>query len=158
MARAFRIAKAEYAKDTQQMLFGEGAKEFGGRWNTPGRPVIYTSASIALALLEVIANIGRPASIPLHKIIDMDVPDNLIQQADPVILPHGWDALGLSPLTQSIGNSWLDEGSSAVLQVPSVIIPDESNYLINPAHPDFRRIGIGEMRDFLFDPRLKPGG
>ena len=156
MARAFRIAKAKHAGSVRQMLSGAGASQYGGRWNTPGRPIIYASDSAALALLEVLVHIKRSEVVRAYKLIDLDIPDNLIQQMSETTLPRDWRVPHFNPpSTQSIGDDWFDNSTSAALQIPSVIVPNGSNYLINPTHPDFNLIRPGEIKDFPFDPRLK---
>jgi RES domain-containing protein len=152
---AWRIVKRRYAK----LAFdGEGARLFGGRWNSPGRPVIYVSESRALATLELLAGLGSTAPLPAWVIAGVRFPESLVADLGeilaPEVLPDGWDATPPTSVSQGIGDRWLDEAPSAVLQVPSVIVPAECNYLLNPRHPDFGRIDLGEPQELRLDPRV----
>ena len=158
MLEAWRIVKRRYAK---RAFDGEGARLFGGRWNSPGRPVIYVSESRALATLELLAGLGSTAPLPAWVIAGVRFPESLVtdlvgtlEKIDQDHLPTGWDATPPTSVSQGIGDRWLDEAPSAVLRVPSVIVPAESNYLLNPRHPDFGQIEIGEMQELRVDPRL----
>lgn len=153
MAQAFRIARAAYAGTPDQMLSGDGAKQFGGRWNRPGRSMVYASETRALAMLETIVRNRNPAA--KFKIISLQIPDALILELGPADLPSGWDALSADPSqARDIGDAWFDQGSSAVLRIPSAIVPAEANYLLNTTHLDFLRIAHDRIQDFPFDPRL----
>ncbi len=112
---AWRIFKKKHRASA---FAGEGARRFGGRWNSKGVAIIYTSGTVSLAVLEILVHLETPRL--------------------------------------SIGDNWVGSGVSAVLRVPSVIIPSEFNYLLNPVHEDFRRCVWGKPRLFKFDPRLAP--
>ena len=156
MARAFRVAAPRYARAPNEMLSGAGAKRFGGRWNTPGRAVVYASGSLALAILEIAVHLDNANVLPAFKALELDIPDGLIQRLDKRALPPGWNAPTVNPVqAQSIGDRWFDDGLSAVLEVPSAVIPLESNYLLNPSHPGFSRVGVGAVKDCPFDMRIK---
>lgn len=133
---------------------GTGAALIGGRWNSPGRPVIYGSMSYACAMLEVLvhANIGR---IPLtHRYAAADIPDDVAVERRAVDeLPVGWDANNNSS-ARKFGDRWLSEARSAVLLVPSVVARLEWNALVNPTHPDAARLTIMEAAPVLWDKRL----
>ena len=155
MFEAWRIVKRRY---TETAFDGEGARLFGGRWNSPGRPVIYVSESRALAMLEILAGLGSTAVLPAWVMIGVRFPKEIVTGIEDLLggdgLPDAWDAAPPTFVTQGIGDRWLEEASSAVLRIPSVIVPAESNYLLNPRHPEFQRIKIGEPEELRLDPRL----
>lgn len=154
--RAFRIAKARHARNPAEMLSGRGALLYGGRWSSPGRPVVYASSSAALATLEIAVHLNTPAVIPAYTILDLEIPDAVILHVDPADLPAGWDEPLINPApVQAWGDVWFDDRISAVLAVPSAVVPSESNYLINPGHEAFDRIVIGTLQRHPFDPRIK---
>lgn len=132
---------------------GEGARLYGGRWNSKGIPVVYTAGSQSLAVLEMLVQddplraryIMIPATLP--KAVK-------IERLTPGQLPAEWRTLAARDLTQAVGDEWLKRKSSAVLAVPSAVIPTETNYLINPLHPAFGQIEIGAPQDFFTDQRL----
>jgi RES domain-containing protein len=133
---------------------GMGAALYGGRWNRIGTEVIYASQSASLAALEVLVHYSvLPKD---HVLTEIQVPDTLaILRIERDRLPDGWDAESPMPATQDIGEIWVREGRHALLSVPSSIIPNERNFIINPAHPAFVEIGFLPPLHFHFDPRLK---
>jgi RES domain-containing protein len=133
---------------------GEGARLYGGRWNHKGIPVIYCGATISLCAVEVLAN---SAGLPTGMVrIEAELPDSLpVTTIDAGTLPSAWDAALPSLSTKEIGTKWVGEGATAVLSVPSAVIPNERNYLLNPKHPDFALIKFRDPQPFVFDPRLK---
>jgi RES domain-containing protein len=145
----WRIVKPEYADDAYS---GEGARRAGGRWNSPGVPVAYCSETVALATLELLANIPRRFRLPEYVLVSCRFDESLVRQIGP--LPDDWAGYPAPPEVQAIGNSWLLSGASAVLKVPSAIIQSEFNYVLNPEHPDFRSIDIGQPMPFRVDYRL----
>ncbi len=150
MPEAWRIVRERHAATA---LSGEGAARFGGRWNSRGVAVVYTSSTKSLAALENLVHLNPP--VPVRYVaIRLDFDDDLLQTFPLKSLPADW-RLEPPPLsTQKIGDAWVKEARSAVLALPSVIISGEPNYLINPAHPDFRKISVGKPEKFAFDPRL----
>ena len=134
---------------------GEGAKRFGGRWNRPGTPVVYTSESLSLAALELFVHLGSDGfTIPFVH-FKVSIPSNIkiitIKDKD---LPTDWQSEPPAPSTMDIGSAWVKGNTSAVLGVPSVIVPGEKNFLLNINHPDFKRIKIGRPERFTFDRRM----
>ena len=127
---------------------------YGGRWNSPGRRVVYVSETRALGTLEVLAGLQSTSQIPDYVAFGVRFEGSLVTRLDMEELPDGWDAKPPTTKSQGIGDRWLDNATSAILKVPSVIVPAESNYLLNPAHPDFRTIEIAEAEDLDLDPRL----
>ncbi len=146
--RAFRVADGRHA-----VFDGNGAAVYGGRWNSPGRRVIYGAETYAGALLEILAhaNIGR---IPKNQVyIEIHVPDGVpIEVLDAGDLP-GWDAADLEA-SRAYGDAWYDQGRTAVLLVPSVVTRIERNVLINQDHPDFARVSATEPVRVAWDARL----
>lgn len=148
---AWRITSAEHA-DTA--FSGEGAKEYGGRFNSVGTPVVYTSDSISLATLELLAKAGRRQRLSDRVVLPVTFDKNHVIVYEEKDLPEGWDERPHGPASQQIGDQWIESESSVVLQVPSVVVPAEHNYLINPEHPEFEELEIGEPRPLDPDPRL----
>jgi len=126
-----------------------------GRWTLRGRPIVYTSGSISLAVLEYTPRCGRrgwvPASALGRAVIPDDVPIDVVTLAD---LPRNWSAPDPPPKLRDIGQRWLERGPSAVLKVPSAIVVEEWNYLLNPHHADFKKLALGKPKRYLFDRRL----
>lgn len=132
---------------------GEGAAKYGGRWNSSGVPLVYTSGSQALAILELRVHLNPP--MPLRYVLfPVQFDESLMERLSPASLPWDWTDHPPAPSTQRLGNAWAVSERSAVLEVPSVLVPGEPNYLLNPVHPDFQRIRIGTPEPFTLDPRL----
>jgi RES domain-containing protein len=147
---AFRIVKARHARSA---FSGEGARVAGGRWNRPGHVVVYASASLALAALETFLHLGEDAVHLRFVYFEAEIPQTLaIQRCRKP--PPGWRAEPPEEEAMRYGSRWLRAGRTAVLEVPSAIVPSESNYLLDPLHPDFRRIRISRAIPFVFDPRM----
>jgi RES domain-containing protein len=149
MPQAWRIVKTKHASTA---FDGEGAKLNGGRWNSAGVRVVYVSFSKSLAALETLVHLKLPVTSK-YLAIPVEFDNALVEVFLPKNLPTGWNIEPPPPGTQEIGDRWVKEQRSAILALPSVITR-ESNYLINPAHPDFKRISIGSPEPFTFDPRL----
>lgn len=134
---------------------GGGARNAGGRWNSAGYAVVYTSAAISLAALEFLVHLGRNRSVKDLVLVSAEIPDGLtMERVDVSALPSDWRRYPAPDYLQTIGNAWIDRSVATVLAVPSAVIPQETNYLLNPAHPDFRRIRIGRPAEFSLDFRL----
>jgi len=153
MAAGWRIVPEDRAGDA---FVGEGAKVYGGRWNSPGFAVVYGSQHKSLAALEQIVHLN-PRSASRFKAFSFHFPPSLIDSLSTGDLPKDWRQEPPPPSTQQFGDAWVREARSAVLAVPSIIIPEELNYVLNPAHADFQRITIAKSQDFVFDPRLLAG-
>jgi len=134
---------------------GEGARLHGGRWNSPGVRAVYTSESRALAVLEVMAGLGGTHVLRTYSLVPISIREASVEELTPSTLPRGWDARPPGTASQALGDAWLAAARSAVLRVPSVIIPTEHNYVLNPAHKDFASIGIGRPETITIDPRLR---
>ena len=145
------MVKAKYAAHA---FDGEGARLYGGRWNSPGLAVTYCSATASLAVLEVFANVQRAELLSRYVLISCSFEERLITTIDVASLPDNWRHSPAPPELQSIGDGWLRSSRSAVLSVPSAIIEHERNYLINATHSDFRRIKRSSPEPFSLDLRL----
>lgn len=153
MLTGWRIIKARYAAAA---FDGEGARLLGGRWNSPGLPVVYTAASQALAALEMLVHIGNSAVLPAYVSVACSFDESIVLRLDRQRLPRSWRTYPAPPRLALVGDAWLKDGTSAVLDVPNAIIPTESNYLLNPRHADFASIAIRKPQPFEFDVRLLP--
>jgi RES domain-containing protein len=142
----WRLCRRPYAD-----LSGEGARILGGRWNSPGRPVVYFAEHPALAALEVRVHLDLPFELLPNDYVLMRValPDRLIAGIDE---PRGETMSGGQTVTT--GDAWLAEGQSAALRVPSVLMPNAWNILLNPRHPDAALASVDGIQPFHFDPRL----
>jgi RES domain-containing protein len=152
--KVYRIERKKYI-DT--VLSGMGASlSNGNRWNGLNTRMVYTSESRALATLEISVHIDLSEDLPSDRYyIEIDVPDTLfIQEINEKDLPKNWDAKPPIIDTQRIGDAFVSQNEAAALKVPSSIIPNEYNFLINPNHPDATKIKITEMQKMNFDKRL----
>jgi len=148
---AWRLAKTRHAASA---FDGEGARLYGGRWNSPGTRIAYASDSIALATLEVLAHLQSVAILQSYSVATIRFPKELVEALEISALPAGWRHYPSPRENHAIGDKWVADEKTAVLRVPSAIIPAAANYLINPSHPDFHRIEIEPPQRFEFDPRL----
>ena len=148
MSIVWRLSNGRYPP-----LDGEGARLAGGRWNSIGRSVVYTSESLALCLAEALVHI--PGALPLGYVrFKIYVPDDTIEVVDITSLKKGWqDDLGY---TRKLGDKWLSDTRSLALAVPSVLLPESTNVALNPIHPRAADLRIIEQSPFSFDPRLRP--
>lgn len=149
----FRIGDSRHA-----LWDGTGAALVGGRWNSPGRPVIYGSLSYACAMLEILvhANIGRIPDTQRFVVADVPTDDAVgvsVERVGSSALPAGWNADG-SLSARQFGDQWLLQARTAVLLVPSVIATLEWNALVNPLHPDAAKIKVSESQKVIWDQRL----
>ena len=151
MASAWRIVRASRAETA---FTGEGPWRYGGRWNSPGARVVYVSEHQSTAALEVFANRVPFVLQEKYKAFGLEWPDNLTEIFPAKKLPANWRAFPPPAETKEIGDRWVQERRSAVLALPSAISPADTNFLLNPEHPDFKRIRVASPIDFEFDPRL----
>jgi RES domain-containing protein len=150
MPEAWRIVKAKHAATA---FSGDGAAKTGGRWNSRGVRVVYASSTKSLAALETLVHLNPP--VPFNYVaFRLQFDDALVEKAPLNRLPADWRVEPPPPSTKAIGDAWVRQMRSAVLALPSVIVPGELNYLLNPAHPAFKKISIGKPERFAFDPRL----
>jgi RES domain-containing protein len=156
---AWRITTAEFA---QRALSGEGAERYGGRWNPKGLALVYASSSLSLAILELLVQTGARVMPEALCSIRIDIPEDLdILELGLEVLPEGWRGYPAPASLQEIGRDWIERGASALLSAPSAVVPEESNYLLNPEHPDFGRLSILSVSklnlDFRLAELLRPG-
>jgi RES domain-containing protein len=147
----WRICAPRYA-DTAYS--GEGARIHGGRWNSKGRAVVYSSESISLAVLEQLVHVEDPAALDAFVFVSATLGEDSIEVLSPSSLPDDWRTYPAPPSLKEIGDAWLSEGRSLALRVPSVTVRGQHNYLINPAHPDFASIDVSEPEPLDLDPRI----
>ena len=139
--KVWRIARSAHAASVEDMLSGDGAARYGGRWNLKGVPAVYCSENSSLAALEVLVNLARPSTFPSYRVLDLDVPDETI-----IAAPSS------SGDTRRVGAELLR--THLAIMAPSVVNPLERNVVINPAHPDFDKVLPGRIRPFAFDRGL----
>ena len=148
---AWRITPAKY----QETAFdGAGAEEYGGRFNSVGVPVVYTSATLSLATLEVLTRTNKRSRLAGRVCLPVTFEERHVTTYAASDLPDRWDARPYEPGSQAVGDEWARSEASLVLRVPSVVVPSENNYLINPKHPDFDDLIFGEAVPLDPDPRL----
>ena len=147
----YRLAKTKYIND----LSGQGAKLHGTRWSPPGIPVVYAAESRALAALEFYVHVE--SAVPPHaSIATIEAPDGCgIAVLNISSLPKSWRNLPPPLKLQKFGAAWFASSSELLLKVPSVLVPNEYNYLINPVHADSKHFKILQIEKYLFDQRLK---
>jgi len=158
--RLWRVTRQAHADEP---LAGEGARRFGGRWNHVGTPVVYTSGTLSLAVLEYLVNLPI-SDMPDDLVsIHFHIPETLL--IDKIALnnlPKDWRIFPALEELKDVGTGWVRKGKTAVLAVPSVVIPGELNYLINPGARDSRRVEVVSVDPFALDDRLyrsrKPAG
>ena len=151
MITAFRIYKPKYAASA---FTGEGARVYGGRFNSKGTAVVYLAGSVSLAALEMLVHLTSSGILESYSLNAVHFDEALVKDVSPHDLPPDWSANVPPVAAQRIGDAWVAGGDSAVLRVPSAVVPSESNYLLNPAHPDLAGVVIDRSVPFKFDPRL----
>ena len=158
--RVWRIA-TDTPTHTADDLRGLGAKVTGGRWNRAGLPVVYCAESISLAAMETLVHLGA-GGLPLNRyLVSVEIPEAiwLRRQILPLqAAPVGWDALPTGKVSLDFGDGWLSLLASALLVVPSIVVPEESNILINPQHPDASGLSATKIRKWRYDERLLASG
>ena len=154
MITAWRLAAPEYAQTAEQLMSGEGARRYGGRWNSVGRAAVYLGESLALAGMELLVHLKAERVLETYRKMPVLIPQRLVMHVGEDQLPPDWAQPSLYPVTQEIGDGWIDHARSAVLQVPSAVIRGETNFIVNPEHADFSAIGTGSISSFRYDPRL----
>tara|TARA_Y100001972_G_scaffold122909_1_gene169331 strand:- start:1208 stop:1681 length:474 start_codon:yes stop_codon:yes gene_type:complete len=152
----YRISKRIYIKD----LEGTGAGLYGGRWNPPGVRLLYTAGSVSLACLEFLVNNYHLLSPPDICLAKIEIKTTAIKELEKDQLPDQWDEKAFIPtFTQEIGADFVKANEHYVLKIPSVIVSEEHNYLLNPNHPDHQKTIIKEVADpFSMDSRLFKSG
>ena len=158
MQKVWRIVRKKYSDSA---FSGIGAEKFGGRWNSKGRRVVYTSDSLALAALETLVHLPYPAPPDFHincsfYAFHVEVPEEHIRTVDIRKLPADWKSEPPGPNTKKLGDHWIKDQASLALKLPSVLVPSEYTVLINPEHPDFTTLHVNSPIPYSFDSRLVP--
>lgn len=148
---AWRIVRSRHVATA---FSGIGAEQYGGRFNSIGRKLLYCAGSISLALLELLVQANRRERLTDYVCTSITFDDAAVEFVESESLPAGWNARPYERASQDFGDQWLDAQRSLVLSVPSIVNPYERNYLINPLHPRFKEIETGEPFPAPFDPRL----
>lgn len=144
----YRLSTAKWAKD----ISGEGARLFGGRFNPKGLTALYTSENISLCILEILVRASKITIPDDYTLITLEIPDTKITEIYLKKLKKDW-ALD-TPYTQGIGEDFLKNNESLCLKVPSAIVPLEHNFVLNPAHKDFKKVSLRSTELLLLDKRL----
>ncbi|MDR3694253.1 RES family NAD+ phosphorylase [Mucilaginibacter sp.] len=148
----YRITRCIYAED----ISGTGGRLYGGRWNSIGKPVVYLASSRALAVLEVLVHL-QPLMIPDdYCLVEIEVPENSITQILINDLPDNWKDISPPLALKQTGDEFLKKRDHLLMKVPSSIVPMEYNYLLNPLHPDIKKVKVLKKEPFDFDSRLSP--
>jgi RES domain-containing protein len=133
---------------------GEGSRLYGGRWASPGHRAVYVSDTQALSALENIVHFQPGQTPPAYAFLSVEFDSALVQTLG-VTLPPNWATM--PAVTAAIGDAWLtDPKSSCILALPSALVPEGTNYLINPTHADFGKLTVGAAIPFAFDLRIAP--
>ncbi|MBW2370472.1 MAG: RES domain-containing protein [Deltaproteobacteria bacterium] len=148
---AWRITNKRHSTNA---FSGEGAKLFGGRWNLPGYVAVYAADSLSLAILELIVHLDEDEDIQDYVAIPVEFEDTKVISWHQKKLPKNWPSLPISDQTQHMGKTWIEEKQSLVLKVPSSVVHHDNNFVINPLHPDFSSLKIGQPQALQIDPRL----
>ncbi len=148
---AWRVVKNRYVESA---FDGEGARRFGGRWHSAGRSVVYTSATTSLALLEMLVHADL-RMLPFYVTIPITFDAAMVERLDQERLPPTWRSFPAPYDLQQIGDEWVESQRSCILEIPSVIVPHESNFIVNPGHPGIRSIEIGSPVGLDIDPRMR---
>lgn len=146
----YRLSKCKYSTD----LSGEGARRYGGRWHSKGVSVVYMASSKSLALLEVLVHLPVALFPDDFCMATFELPENSIHELKPEVLPDNWKQIQHQENIQQIGNAFVKEKDKFLLKVPSVIVKDEYNYLLNPTHRDMKKVKLLHTEIFTFDSRL----
>lgn len=149
MVQAWRLVSVQRAGTA---FDGEGSYRYGNRWNHAGTRVVYLAQSTSLAALEVLVHAESYAELPEYRAFPVEFDPELV--LDLLEVPPDWQQSPAPSSTRSLGSRWASEGQTALLRVPSAVVPWEYNYLLNVQHPDHTRVRIGQPRVFSFDPRL----
>lgn len=156
MITVWRVVGRRFADPPYDPFDGKGAELDGGRWNSPGVPVVYAAGYRALAILEVLVHTGGLDTLLDRVVFPVEVPPDLVHSIDPSTLPPGWSDPDAPTALRAVGDAWARGLVSAVLRVPSAVVTGESNYVLNPRHPDFPKLAIGPRQPLPIDPRLLP--
>lgn len=151
MPQGWRLVKARLSAHA---FDGEGARRYGGRWNSPGTKMVYTSQSAALAALELLVHLNNSAVLSSYVLFSVRFDGKLVTTLDRSRLPKNWRTFPAPSALQALGDQWIKSRASLVLAVPSAVVDGEMNFLINPEHPDIGALVVSPPKRFDFDQRL----
>jgi|AntRauTorcE11897_2_1112592.scaffolds.fasta_scaffold20877_3 RES domain-containing protein len=154
IVQVWRVTDEKYADSA---FSGEGARQWGGRFNSPGTPAVYTSGSLSLALLEILVQTSDRSYLQKKVLLRADIPDRLIETPSRDDLPEQWNHVPTVRASQNYGDHWINDEFFPVLRVPSVVVPHEYNYVINPKHEQVTKISISDACPLPLDPRIFGG-
>lgn len=149
----WRICEKKYSSKAD-VLSGEGARLYGGRFNPPGVPVVYAASSVSLAILELLVQGHDLVSIRQFSLVPISFSKNLVYEPSETEFPEGWNAIPYKFASQKFGHEWILSDKSLALSVPSVVVPIENNYVINPLNSDIRKIAVGKPIPVPLDVRI----
>ena len=150
MITSWRVVRQDFVV---RAFDGEGARVWGGRWNSAGCAVVYTSATTSLGLLEKLVHTDA-SLLPSYATISVTFGADLVKMLEPGGLPASWRSFPAPHELQRVGDAWVDSMRSCILEIPSVVVPHESNFILNPNHPEFASLEIGVPMPLEVDPRL----
>lgn len=150
--RAWRIVRWKHASSA---FDGEGARLFGSRWTSPGVRVVFAAESRALAMLEMLAHLGDEWGNVRYVLFGIDVDEADVERLDDASLPEHWRRFPAPRALRAIGDAWVKSARSLALSVPSAVVPQEHNLVLNPAHPRFFSLEPVGPVPIDFDPRLR---
>lgn len=145
----YRICLQKFAT-----LNGRGAEMYGGRWNNKGRPVVYAASSVSLAMVEVLVHLPSHLIPSDYVLMKIEVPESSIKEFTVQELSTEWNLLPGANETQKLGDNWLMENKKLLLKVPSAVVVQEHNILINPLHKLFHKVQVKDIKPYNFDSRL----
>jgi RES domain-containing protein len=134
---------------------GEGASQYGGRWNSIGTPIVYTAGNQPLAILEVAVHVESPRQLEHYSLFEISFNEDLVLELSLENLPEDWQTDPAPESAKAIGDQWVKHADSLILKVPSTIVSDIPNYIINPYHPDLNKLNIIGPIPYPIDPRIK---
>ncbi|OGB92294.1 MAG: hypothetical protein A3G35_03120 [candidate division NC10 bacterium RIFCSPLOWO2_12_FULL_66_18] len=149
MPTAWRITTTS---DATRAFSGDGARLYGGRWNSKGVRVVYLADYVSAAALEQLVQVGSIRALPVYHLFAVTLPADAVQPVDLQTLPPSWHAPNRDPMVQAVGDGWVASGESLILRIPSAIVPHHANYLLNPGHPDFSMLIIAPPESIALDP------
>ncbi|HBX60504.1 MAG TPA: RES domain-containing protein [Methylophaga aminisulfidivorans] len=160
---AVRIIQNQLASKTEVIngikvpaaFTGEGSRKFGGRWNSIGTPIVYTAGTQSLAILEVVVHVESERLLEHYSLFEVSFDQSLVLELSLDSLPEDWQSDPAAESTKVIGDQWVKQADSLILQVPSTIVSDTPNYIINPYHPNLNKLNIIGPIPYPIDPRIK---
>ncbi len=149
--KAYRLVHRAFAHDA---LSGEGARRYGGRWNSKGQRMVYLADSLALVTLEVLVHTQAADDLLDYVWLELSFDAELLEKISDEQLPQDWRESPAPESTRALGNRWLLKQSSLLLRVPSAVLPQQHNFLLNPTHPNMTRLQVSDSQALDIDPRL----